>query len=284
MSKILTITADNASNMEKLVELLDTMLSETANRNNIPLIFEGRDGYIRCLAHIINLIVSDIMQAIKCGKKKDSYQILEKLEKKQAVDPMSAIMKLRTLVLYIKESTQRRNDWLNLIVNDQQKRFIEYDVSTRWNSMFRMIDDALRFPNELTVFATNEHLDSLLLNNDDWVQLTLLRNVLEKFDQMTKFLSTSKPQIINALGIYYALGDTLHDIVSKEKPYTNTSDELVAAVKQSIKKYDKYYRLMDASIVYYISSTLDPRSTSVWMEQHLTKIYNCQRNCSKNSR
>ncbi|KAL0479775.1 hypothetical protein AKO1_000723, partial [Acrasis kona] len=87
---------------------------------------------------------------------------------------------------------------------------------------------------------------------------------------MTKFLSTTKPQITNSLGIYYTLSDMLNDVVEKRGKFKSTPNNLVESVRESIEKYDKYYKLMDSSLVYYVAATLDPRSKAVWMKSHLT--------------
>ncbi|KAL0477066.1 hypothetical protein AKO1_006339 [Acrasis kona] len=269
ISKVLTITADNATNMESLVKVLNATL-RTTYRQNLP-VFEGEDGYIRCLAHIINLISKDLMQALKAGAKEDSYEILDKMDAKQNIASLSSIMKVRTVVLHIKDSPQRRERWLGLCNNDQQKQFIDYDIHTRWNSTYLIIDSALRFSRELVQYTQSEELDDLTINQGDWMQLEQVRNVLKKLDQMTKFLSSSSPQIANSLAIYYQLSDLLDDISQRKKKYKNVPIPLAEAVKASIEKYQKYYSLMDRSLFYYIAATLDPRSRAIWIENYKQK-------------
>lgn len=64
--KLLTITADNASNNETLASELFFNLSEkyasddSSSSSGARLRFQGVDSYIRCLAHILNLIVKDM--------------------------------------------------------------------------------------------------------------------------------------------------------------------------------------------------------------------------------
>lgn len=58
--KLITITGDNASNNETMASELFHLLSETTlDKNKIQ--FQGLNSYIRCLAHILNLIVKDIL-------------------------------------------------------------------------------------------------------------------------------------------------------------------------------------------------------------------------------
>ena len=69
--KLLTITADNASNNETLASELYFNLSEkyasddSSSSSDGRLRFQGVDSYIRCLAHILNLIVKDMLMAMK---------------------------------------------------------------------------------------------------------------------------------------------------------------------------------------------------------------------------
>ncbi|KAJ5202977.1 hypothetical protein N7449_005056 [Penicillium cf. viridicatum] len=65
--KLLTITADNASNNETLAfELYFNLWDECNSEDSkVPgkghLRFQGIDSYIRCLAHVLNLIVRGIL-------------------------------------------------------------------------------------------------------------------------------------------------------------------------------------------------------------------------------
>ena len=67
-AKLLTITSDNASNNKTLVsELYSILLDQFDTIDNpspsLPLMrFEGLASYIRCIAYILNLIVSDILK------------------------------------------------------------------------------------------------------------------------------------------------------------------------------------------------------------------------------
>jgi hypothetical protein len=67
-AKLLTITNDNASNNETLIlELYGILLDQFDTIDNpspsLPIMrFEGLTSYIRCIAHVLNLIVSNILK------------------------------------------------------------------------------------------------------------------------------------------------------------------------------------------------------------------------------
>ena len=64
--KVLTITADNATNNESLMSELFFNMKEKLHSPEIAvgetdtIRFQGVDSYVRCLAHVLNLTVGDI--------------------------------------------------------------------------------------------------------------------------------------------------------------------------------------------------------------------------------
>ncbi|KAK9386042.1 hypothetical protein V1515DRAFT_605937, partial [Lipomyces mesembrius] len=51
----------------------------------------------------------------------------------------------RVLALWIHRSPQRKQKWNDVCkISNLTDKFIEYDFDTRWNSTFRMLDDALQ--------------------------------------------------------------------------------------------------------------------------------------------
>ena len=142
--KLLSITGDNASNNERMVLQLSQNLQK---KHEINLLFSGLGSYVRCLAHIINLIVKDILGALRSGNIGEAYIVCNNLDEGnyQSFQTVEPLAKLRILALWIHRSPHRRQLW-----NDSCKRmnlpnkFIEYDVDTRWNSTFRMLSDALQ--------------------------------------------------------------------------------------------------------------------------------------------
>jgi hypothetical protein len=84
--KLLTITADNASINETLVSALYLILctrvttTDDIVSGNRAIRFQGLDSYIRCLAHILNLTVKEMLSALKSGDSKSEMRHVTNFE------------------------------------------------------------------------------------------------------------------------------------------------------------------------------------------------------------
>lgn len=262
-SKLLSITMDNASYNDKLSVVLDDELEQLIKEGHIEKKkFDGTNSIIRCIAHILNLIVKSILDNLKSGTAHEVYKVFDKINNHEQKETLNALMKIRAIPLYVKQSLQRKNQWLQLIPKDSRKKFIQFDVETRGNSTYNMLDDAFIFQSEITQFVINYNLTDFIITPSEWAKLACIKEVLGKFEQLTRYESKRAPQIISFLGVYYELYDILNDIIEKQHNFHNIPDDVLDAVKKSITKYEKYYKLMDTCDLYYIAATLDPMSKS----------------------
>jgi hypothetical protein len=77
--KLITIMGDNASNNKTMaLELCHSLIGTAFDKKKIQ--FQGLDSYIRCLAHILNLIMKDILQALKSGTQKEADILCDKIQ------------------------------------------------------------------------------------------------------------------------------------------------------------------------------------------------------------
>lgn len=76
--KLITITGNNASNNKTMASELFYLLSKTClDKKKIQ--FKGLNSYICCLAYILNLIVKDILQALRCSTSNKASTICDKI-------------------------------------------------------------------------------------------------------------------------------------------------------------------------------------------------------------
>jgi hypothetical protein len=277
-NKLLTITADNASNNETLASELYFNLTEKYNSDDSNplskgcLRFQGVDSYIRCLAHVLNLIVGDILSALKSGDHRSAMEACDLLQENKKIGQYSALARLRIMALWISRTPQRRQQWKVICQSNGLKdKFIEYDVETRWNSTYRMIQDALQAKAQIKKWI--EHQNQFLpFTPDDWLQLQQIEMILSKFDEFTHLVSRRQSQISLAIPIYYELHDMLEDAASAQGDFLGLSSDIALAVSAGTKKYKKYYELMDEQDAYYIALILDPRFKTLLLEKELGQV------------
>ena len=282
--KLLTITGDNAGNNGTMCDMLHLELSKLYDDEDSefrlrPLMrFHGRQSFIRCLAHIINLICKDILAHFGAGSVKEAKATLDQIgvARSQLPRPFeshtsqdrNAIVKVRLLVLWIARSPQRLQEWRALSPTKQ----ISYDVETRWNSTFVMISDALRLRKELTEFVrTHAEIEMLLPTEDDWTQLTQMETVLKPFWEYTNVISRDMPTIVDSLAIYWGLDDLLSDVSAAQGDFDGVHATVRACVQHAMAKADKFLRKMDENLLYYVASVLDPRIKISLIEAHMKR-------------
>jgi hypothetical protein len=195
--KLISITGDNASNNEAMASELYFSLSNRFGEQdeNSTLLYRGLDSYIRCLAHVLNLIVKDILRALKSGDTEQAQAACDSLQDGHSITNQSAIGRLRILALWISRNPQRRQNWKEICrLNDLPNKFIQYDVATRWNSTFRMIDDGLKSRQQVNKFLCfQKELPPFTV--EDWSRLEQIHLVLDKFNEFTLFVSKRNPPI-----------------------------------------------------------------------------------------
>ncbi|CAB4391009.1 unnamed protein product [Rhizophagus irregularis] len=109
LTKILAIAADNAANNNTFLKSLE----QTCVENHIA--FHHKENHVRCIAHIMNLTVQEILKHIRAGEAQDENIILEELL----------------------EKNNKTNDII-------PKLKFGLHHSTRWNSTYLMIERALQ--------------------------------------------------------------------------------------------------------------------------------------------
>ncbi|KAJ5244537.1 hypothetical protein N7489_004633 [Penicillium chrysogenum] len=183
--KVMTITADNASNndtlhrylYQKLSQRYDGYLAETIIREGTMKF--THNSQVRCFAHILNLVMKTTLRSLHASSHKEACDLLDDVAKrswKTVNAPTSPIAKLRLLVLWIARSPQRIQKWDN---RPGCTKAINYDVDTRWNSTFVMIVRAEECRRQLEDTVNDDpDIEALRLTPDDWRQLSDIKRIL----------------------------------------------------------------------------------------------------------
>ncbi|EED12102.1 hypothetical protein TSTA_001730 [Talaromyces stipitatus ATCC 10500] len=278
--KLLTITRDNARNNLTLYDYLHADLLKDFNKEDSlfrmkPLMrFQGRNSFIGCLAHILNLICKDILVSLKTGTVRDAHVILNEMPSQKDHSPETlismkgAIVKIRLLALWISNSPQRRQAWKDISPYKQ----INYDINTHWNSTYNIVSKALQLRKEVTQFI-REHPDiqEMQPTDSDWSTLRQIQKVLKPFWDHTNSVSKHCLSITKSLPIYWSLNDILDDIKNNKDDFQEITKEVQNAVEGGIRKMDKFTKKMDSNIIYYMAAILDPRVKTSFIQAQMSK-------------
>jgi hypothetical protein len=268
--KLFAITGDNASNNGTLCYHLFQRLREEYDDRPSPvrprMRFHGKLSFIRCLAHVINLICKDVLSSLKAGSAIEAKMALDSWEKtfKSAdyVIPKdtsrSAIAKVRFLNLWILRSSQREEDWAKLPRALNRKPI--YDVDTRWNSAYDMIVQYLELEAEYTDFCnSHSQVKCLLLTAEEIVSLTQLAHVLAPFKEITLRVSEAMPSIARSLELYWDLDDLMEKVTTGSGIYSELDQSVRVAFEKGKLKHMKYIRKLEKHTMLYAAHILDPR-------------------------
>ena len=117
IDKVFTVTVDNASSNDVAINYLKKRFFNWGTN-----LVGGKYLHMRCMAHIINLMVTDGLKEIA-----------------------PSIACVRAAVRYIRQSPSRLKRFKDCVEMEkiESKRLLCLDVPTRWNSTYLMLDTAL---------------------------------------------------------------------------------------------------------------------------------------------
>ena len=217
-TKAMAITTDNGSNMVAGANILKEKLS--------------LDTFVhcRCVAHVLNLIVTTGLEILKIS-----------------------IKKLRKLITVIRKSTKVLEELENLF-NIEGKQFLRpiLDCKTRWNSTYQMINRACFLKEYIQMaLVRSPDLSSYFPEENEWELYKDLNEFLEQFyDATTTLSSQTYPTIAHSRIILLA--------IKKDLETSRGNESLLKDAINAMKiKYNEYYKKLESSS--HISAFLDPR-------------------------
>uniref|UniRef100_A0A803MRM7 hAT-like transposase RNase-H fold domain-containing protein n=1 Tax=Chenopodium quinoa TaxID=63459 RepID=A0A803MRM7_CHEQI len=126
--RLMSLTVDNASSNDVAIRYLKTNFHE-------KLVLDGSLFHMRCVCHVLNLIVKDGLSSVK-----------------------TSIARIRSAVRYVRSSPSRAKLFAHssMLVKVSCKGSVCLDVSTRWNSTFIMLETALKFEKSFNRFKEDD--------------------------------------------------------------------------------------------------------------------------------
>ena len=259
ISKLFTITVDNASSNDVAIRYLRRVFSEKQN----GLILGGKFLHVRCCAHIVNLIVNEGL--------KEKYE---------------AIAAIRSAVRYVRSSPSRLQTFKEYVAKQriECKGLLCLDVQTRWNSTFLMLNCALKFRSAFQKMENDGNYSKYWNDLDrdgkpkdgpptdnHWDDASVFVRFLETFYDITLKFSgstyvTANKYFIEICNIYQELNELIDD---------DEESELLRSMAKNMKvKYDKYWGKLDqCNEALLIALVLDPRYKLEYLNCCFSDIY-----------
>ncbi|XP_021742409.1 zinc finger BED domain-containing protein RICESLEEPER 2-like isoform X2 [Chenopodium quinoa] len=220
-------------------------------------VLKGRFLHMRCVAHIVNLVVSDGLKIVN-----------------------ESITRVRQAVRFIKQSPSRLVRFKKCVVEEKinSKKLLCLDVSTRWNSIFLMLDAALVFEYAFERYSEEDPHYVIELNeregkgcptSEDWETVRRFSEFLQVFYDLTLRVSGSLHVTSNLF---------FHELVSVavllKDLMTNDDVEMCLMATKMKEKYDKYWDDPEKmNMLIFIAVVLDPRYKLDYVEWMLIEIY-----------
>uniref|UniRef100_A0A803MKM4 BED-type domain-containing protein n=1 Tax=Chenopodium quinoa TaxID=63459 RepID=A0A803MKM4_CHEQI len=251
LEKVFCITVDNASSNDTAIGYMRRKINGWKAG-----VLKGRFLHMRCVAHIVNLVVSDGLKIVN-----------------------ESINRVRQAVRFIKQSPSRLVRFKKCVVEEKinSKKLLCLDVPTRWNSTFLMLDAALVFEYAFERYSEEDPHYVIELNeregkgcptSEDWETVRRFSEFLQVFYDLTLRVSGSLHVTSNLF---------FHELVSVavllKDLMTNDDVEMCLMATKMKEKYDKYWGDPEKMNMLIIAVVLDPRYKLDYFEWMLIEIY-----------
>ena len=170
VKNIVTITVDNASSNDvAIVFLRSKLVSWGGSSSRVQYL------HMRCIAHILNLVVQDGLNMADL-----------------------AVKKVRDTIRWVRGSPARLSMFKELqsLLGVEEKSSLCLDVPTRWNSTYLMLKTSIPYRSVFEAYEGHDvsfkrELDGSIPDADDWNYLESFVTILKAFYEMTLRISGS---------------------------------------------------------------------------------------------
>lgn len=240
----MTLTVDNACSN-------DTAIAYLVHHFKNGLVLDGKFVHVRCCAHILDLIVCDIME-----------------------DYHESISKIRNAVRFVRSTLERFSSFEKCIEEENlsSKSVVCLDLPNRWDYTYVMLEGAEKYEKAFERLGIHDtaYLEEDIPSSRDWEVVRRLVRFLSLFYEATLRLSGSLHVPSNVVF------DEISSIQNFIKKCSSNSDDLVLkdmAMKMQA-KYDKYWwNNENANYLLYVAVVLDPRYKLKFLSYCLSELF-----------
>ncbi|KAC9702932.1 hypothetical protein E3N88_45363 [Mikania micrantha] len=251
LQNVMTITVDNASSNDVAIEYLVGKMMNWGDR----CILKGKWTHVRCIAHIINLILQEGIKELG-----------------------TSVDRIRAAVRWVRLSPARLKKFKEfaLLEKVECQKSLVLDVLTHWNSTYLMLSVASeyerafkRFIEEDYVFSRDLQEGCGVLELTDWENARRLGCFLEHFYELTLRVS----------GTNYITSNTYLDSISfmdsvLKQCMSSNDDQLSNMAMSMTLKFNKYWGdLNKFNLLVFIASLFDPRTKLAYLKVNLRGMY-----------
>ncbi|XP_021596634.1 zinc finger BED domain-containing protein RICESLEEPER 2-like [Manihot esculenta] len=250
LDKVFTITVDNASSNDVAISYLKKKLANwgVSVANSTYL-------HMRCMAHIINLVVQDGLK-----------------------DVNDSVMKVRDAVRYIRSSPARLKRFKECVLHEkiERKSSLCLDVPTRWNSTYLMLNTTQKYERAFERYESQDPMFKIDMGENgipdyyDWTQVRKMADILAHFYELTLRISGSRYVTSN---LFFSEVSDLAFILNQ---WINSNDLHMKSMGERMRvKFDKYWGdVHKMNKIIYFAVVLDhPRDKFEFMEYSFSQMY-----------
>jgi hypothetical protein len=204
------IIGDNATTNDTLCRTISVWFEENGKPE-----WNAQNQRIRCLGHIINLIVQaflfagtanspseeDLQSYEAEGQKEVELTDSQKQTRRDKFRLLGAIGKLHNIVIHIRSSSGRTAEFV-----ESAGRRIPLDNCTRWNSWYSMLSVSSKLEKEIDFYCKNQpDLQKDVLSTQDWEWLRTFEGFLKLFHDVTLESEGDNQDLSSALPTLYVI-------------------------------------------------------------------------------
>ncbi len=273
------IIGDNAATNGTLCRTIHKYYSE-----ELSMEWDHETNQIRCIGHIINLIVQAFLFGDLEEEELEQFEREEKEgylaglthQKQRVRQQMSSLGKLHNIVVHIRSSASRTKAF----VNAAGVRIL-LDNRTRWNSWYNMLQRAMEQENSIDFYLKNQpDLKLDVLKQKDWDTLRATADFLRRFKATTKQLESDSDDISQVLPhllhVRLWINANKAKVTRKDgQPASRATTEdrdFLQRLENAETTWQKWWDIIWQNTTYLLATLLNPIYRTKWFKEALRLI------------